>query len=356
VTSDQIRAPSGPAVARQIGAPALVGLITAIAIDAIGNAPTLIQLVVPTGLGSAVWWLHATRPAAQAAPPALSRRRVRIALLVAAAIALVGVGLVAGLAIEWRRTALVLTAWLLAVAAVLLLLPKIPRPASRLAVPLTAAGIGCAIGLTVFELSVIGRFAFFPPQPALSTVPRQLSTPDGLVYRMRAIGDFPLVETADDRFKVHVRWATREGADKTHIATTRAAVRIADVVVSVTGTQPGRVGLNGRTTVVPPEGLRTGPVTVRSAGARIEVGADRLRVAFTLEGGVVSRIDLTIPGAYRGQLRGLFGNFDDNPADDLRLHDGTLIRHGGEPGAVQDVIDGRFARSWRLRPEQGLLG
>jgi hypothetical protein len=281
---------------------------------------------------------------------------VRLILLAMAAVALVGVGVVAGLAVEWRPTALILGAWLLALVGVVLSLPRTPAPLSRAAPPLVAAGIGCAIGLSVFELGVVARYAFFPPEPPPSTVSRQLTTPDRLVYNMRAIGDFPLTETTDDRMRVHVRWKTRDTGGRTEIVTTAVAVRIGDVVVAVDGEEPERIRVNGEGTAVPEQGWRAGEVTIRRSGATTEVSAGRLRVALATQDGVVSRIDLSVPADYRGQLRGLLGDFDGDPANDLRLRDGTIVRHGGDRASVQDVIDGRFAKSWRLRPEQGLLG
>jgi len=176
VSGGQTTAPGGPPVAREIVVPALVGIITSIVTDAVGNAPTAVQLLVATGLGGGVWWLLAGRNrasrSAEAAASAdeqyvrISRRTLRRALLVAAAIALIGVGVVAGLAIEWRPTAVILTAWLLALIGVVLGLPRMPAPWSTAAVPLAAAGVGCAVGLTVFELGVVGQVRVLPAAAA----------------------------------------------------------------------------------------------------------------------------------------------------------------------------------------------
>jgi hypothetical protein len=349
VSSDQIATHGGPPVAREILVPALVGIITSIVTDAIGGAPTIVQLLVAAVLGLAVWWLLARRT------PGRQRRTVRLALLIAAGVVLVGVGVVAGLAVEWRDDSLVIAAWLFALVGVLLGLSRAPRPLSVAALPLAAAGIAGALGLTVFEAAVVARFRWFPPQPPAAAVARQLTTPDRLNYRIRAIGDFPLTETADDRLKVHVRWAARPVSTGTQIVTTDVGVRIGAVVAQVDGSQPHRIRLNAQTTTIPAQGLRVGGVTVRRAGATTQLTTGQLRVALTTDDGVVNRVDLTFPAGYRGALRGLLGDFDGDPGNDLRLRDGTILRYGADPASVQRLIDGEFATSWRLRPGQGQL-
>jgi von Willebrand factor type D domain len=368
VSSDQAPPRTGPPLAREIVVPALVGIIISVVTDAIGNAPASLQLVVATALGGVVWWLlrrgaavpGRTEPAQQGAeaaqPPWSARRGLRVALVIAAALALVGAGIVAGLAIEWRPTALVIGAWLLVVGAVVSL-PRLPVTLSTAVMPLAAAAIGSAVGLTVFEAGVVARFELMPPEPPPQTVARQLDTFDQLSYGMRAIGDFPVAESEDERLQVHERWSTAERDGRTEVVVAAVGVRIDDVVTVVDGTHPDEIQVDGEATTIPEGGMSRGGVTLERSGSALRLTSDSLSVDIDTAHNAISRVSIqNLHPDFQGEMRGLLGDWDGDPANDLQLRDGTVIRFEGDPAAVQDVIDGDFADSWRLRPEQGLLG
>jgi hypothetical protein len=174
-------------------------------------------------------------------------------------------------------------------------------------------------------------------------------TLDGLAYDFMAIGDFVLVGTADGRVEIQARL-------QPYGTLTSAAVTTGIVVRD--GRDRVEWRLDGRQVVVNgiPRTLERGTsVRLRSHGVLrhddegllfLSSLGDRLRVEFGYD-----CVDYSLyPAAHRaGRLRGLFGNFDGDPDNDLRSADGQVVDQLDPEGPdYRRPLYERFGESWRV--------
>lgn len=197
------------------------------------------------------------------------------------------------------------------------------------------------------------------PLPGSGFGDPHMLTLDGLAYDFMAIGDFVLMRTVDvpgQPIEIQARlqpYGTRTAAAvTTGIAVgdgrDRVEWRLEDRQLLVNGVprtlEPGAV-IRLRSHAV----LRhdaDGPLLVTSLG-------DRLRVFFNTES-----VDYTFRVARHraGKVRGLFGNFDGDPDNDLQSADGQIVNHQSTDAPdYQRPLYARFGESWRVSPSAALF-
>ncbi|KAM3596113.1 uncharacterized protein V6R79_008319 [Siganus canaliculatus] len=83
-----------------------------------------------------------------------------------------------------------------------------------------------------------------------------------------------------------------------------------------------------------PQNLNNGTVTVYQEGASYVIMTDfGLRVTYDL----VYHVTVTVPGNYRGKTCGLCGNFNEDPADEFQMPNGSLTKSSQTFGAAWKV-------------------
>ncbi|HST48548.1 VWD domain-containing protein [Jatrophihabitans sp.] len=197
------------------------------------------------------------------------------------------------------------------------------------AVETGAATIGTLILITVAGLAaLIGWNIFGDPH---------LATPDRFTYDLQSVGEFHLLEVPDEGIDIQARF-TPSGPNVSLFNT--VAFEINDTWVELGN---GTLKINGV-----PTSLSGGTSYDLGDGAAVlHTGrfysvlwpgyGDRLSLMWS-----GSNVGLHVPKTMR--TRGLLGNSNGNPADDLELRDGTPL-----PANTSDtVLHGRFADSWRI--------
>ncbi len=175
---------------------------------------------------------------------------------------------------------------------------------------------------------------------------------DNVAYDFHAVGEFVLAEsTHGTSFTIQARqagWgngaavfsavAARVGTDRVGIYAGQSNAFINGVQTPVTGVTQ----LPGGGTISPqPDGsyLVAWP------------GSERLKV---YNNGSHLNIYVLVPAYQRGHVRGLFGSYNGNPADDFALRDGTPM---SAPLTFEQLYRGpnSFAQSWRITQAESLF-
>jgi len=184
-----------------------------------------------------------------------------------------------------------------------------------------------------------------------------IDTLDGLSYSFQSAGEFVLIEAVDGPpFVVQTRQVPADGicagvAVNAAVATFAGDQRVvfsrdADMPVRIDG-EP--VALDGGLLA-----LGGGAILERGAGLEEEYelswpSGERLRVR--VEPGVLVDAAVALPEGRRSQVRGLLGDFDGTPDNDLTLRDGDALREPVE----WSVLVGEFADAWRVGPRESLF-
>lgn len=167
------------------------------------------------------------------------------------------------------------------------------------------------------------------PGPGGSSGDPHLVTFDGGRYSFHAVGDYVIAKSESDDFEVQARYVRQPGHNDSISFNRGVAARVGTSVIAFNDNQQATTGspvtatLDGRplpltdTETALPGGatvrLRSGdPVVHWPDGTELAAGS---RV-----GGPMS---ITLARARWGQVRGLFGNADRNPSNDLTAADGT---------------------------------
>ena len=161
-------------------------------------------------------------------------------------------------------------------------------------------------------------------------------TLDGLKYTFNGKGEFTLIETPNGRFTLQARMVeATDGGGNNVQATVFSAVVAKQNDSDTVQFEVSRRGLdalvNGRRIVltdVPQQEFTN--VIVTDKGNRT-ISAQFLDGAFVEvreENGIISVLLVNLPDSLRGVTRGLMGNFNGNPSDDL------IPKSGGEPLSV----------------------
>lgn len=186
-----------------------------------------------------------------------------------------------------------------------------------------------------------------------------LTTFDGHGYDLQAKGEVVLVESVDDDvpFDVHARFEPNDRPDAPeacrYVTWGRAlGVRLGDVRLQArTGTSGLEVSVDGQR--IEPPALPPLPpgYSLELAGADATLtDPDGTRVAVKARFRTLT-VSVSPAEIWRGRLRGLLGDFDGDPQDDLRSRDGTLF----EVPVSFDDLYGPLATSWRLSQDESLL-
>ncbi len=176
-----------------------------------------------------------------------------------------------------------------------------------------------------------------------------LVTIDGLKYDFQAVGEFALADSGD--LLVHIRQRPfRDG--KTIAGNGAVAARVAGRRVAIYADQKPQLRVDGK-----PEELAAGPLelakgaVVRASGGTYVITwpeGDRLTV---ISAGDHLNLRLAPASGRRGKVRGLLGNYDGDPTNDLAGADGKAQPL---PLSFRDLY-GAFADAWRIKQTESLF-
>lgn len=177
-----------------------------------------------------------------------------------------------------------------------------------------------------------------------------LLTFDSLSYDFQAAGDYVAATDPTGGFEIQYRFSRRLGGSAAISYNRGVAARVGDSVIAFgddADTTPGiamAVTLDGQPLAVAATATNLpGGATVRLAdGDRVVRWSDgtQLRVG---PRSVYSTAAITLAPARYGKVRGLLGNADRDPANDLAARDGTLVQDVRNPAQIYDG----FGASWR---------
>ncbi|XXF75406.1 VWD domain-containing protein [Myxococcaceae bacterium GXIMD 01537] len=190
--------------------------------------------------------------------------------------------------------------------------------------------------------------------PGTSWGDPHIVTFDGLAYDFQAVGEFVVLQSTEGaplqvqlrqrplgtsrRVAVNTAVAAALGADRVALYTGKspplfvngAAAPLADgAMLDLTG--GGRVSLRGNTYTL------TWPA---STGERVEVGLASNHLD----------VRLALPPSRKGQVHGIFGNFNNDRSDDVATRDGTIL----SSPTFQEFY-GSFVDSWRVVQAESLF-
>jgi hypothetical protein len=178
-----------------------------------------------------------------------------------------------------------------------------------------------------------------------------LITPDGRVYDFMAVGDYLLVGSTDpgDDFEVQVRYRQPDG-DEDFSWNEAVAMNVLGDIVEVYAKEWDRreIVVNGDAFEA-----RNGMHVRLEGGGAISVENWEISVSWpdrslvhvkpTSIERVLAAVDVHLPEERRGRVEGLLGNFDGNPANDLRIRNGAILQ---DPSTSDLYMD--FRQSWRI--------
>ncbi len=194
-----------------------------------------------------------------------------------------------------------------------------------------------------------------PPQPEQDgrtyNDPR-IVTIDSQYHDFQAAGEFTLIESTTGDLKIQVRQQPvgnnprSNVSDNTAVATVLGGKRIGiykDQGLLIDG-QPIQIANNNSLVVGDGRIYREGNIytVVYPNGEQLVakvVGTTRVNV------------NVYLTEERQGKVKGLLGNFNNNPKDDLAKHDGTVIP---EPVSQQQLY-GEYADSWRVNQAESLF-
>lgn len=188
-----------------------------------------------------------------------------------------------------------------------------------------------------------------------------LSSSDGFYYDFQAIGDYVLSQARDasDSFEVQVRYGKATASDPwccgNYSFNKAVAMNVAgDVVELYAQTNTIDVYINGEKRALDAGSLmlqlpKGGSLRVSDNGATV-TWPDRSYVSVSRSHSVLLDLRLYLPGSRWQGVKGLLGNFDGDPSNDIQLQDGTVIRDP-EPADYYQ----QYRRDWRVSPERSLF-
>jgi von Willebrand factor type D domain len=181
-------------------------------------------------------------------------------------------------------------------------------------------------------------------------------TQDGLLYAFEAAGEFVLAKTTQpgDSFEVQVRQQPA-GNSSSISAVTQVAARVGSDRVTFGVGRPDLVWVNGS-----PLSLTTGEIVYLSSGQIVRVSSSVYEVAWNTG----EAIGVTDQGSFLAVQAGTGGNNspgtvvglaggspDGNPANDLRLPDGTVLPQPLTSAQLYTT----FANAWRVSQATSLF-
>ncbi|WP_161962457.1 VWD domain-containing protein [Nocardioides speluncae] len=175
-----------------------------------------------------------------------------------------------------------------------------------------------------------------------------IATLDGLAYDLQSVGEFHLLEVPDDGIDVQARFGPRGD----NISAMKSiAAEINDVLVEIKGET---LRIDGEV-----QPLVTGEIFDLGDGASVVRNGRKFAVTWPGHG---ERLTMLVDG-WSGAMgvgfrvpegattRGLLGNNNGDPQDDLALRDGTQLNAATSAAELH----GRFADSWRITDEESVF-
>ena len=281
---------------------------------------------------------------------ATARRSVLLVLLTVAVLLLALAVLVAGVSLGM---AVAVVAWLL----LLVLAARWARGVSDAVrdVLVNVAVVSVGGALAIGGVPVIERVAFEvrPPSPPEDARAYEITTFDGAIYSLRAVGDFVVAELPQADMEVQGRLEARTDAGQRHILLTALAVRRGGDHIAIRAGLEPQLRVNDR-----PLALVDGSAPV-PGGATVERTGKRYRMTWTdlaelsVNAEESDSLDfefrIMAPEQQRGPVRGLLGNADGDRRNDLSTPQGRVFQQPTEGDAASQArIDGAFADSWRV--------
>ncbi len=197
-----------------------------------------------------------------------------------------------------------------------------------------------------------------PPSLAGSFGDPHLITYDGLSYDFQAAGDY--VVATDDRadFLVQFRYARREAGAPTVSYNRGVAAKVGPSVIafgddsSTDFRAPLNATLDGQPlNITPTPTPLPGGASVVLRGKYREVSwADGTTLSVGLRAAVTTHT-LTLAPTRHGRVRGLFGNANSQPGDDLTSREGRTVQDARQA----EQLYGAFGASWRVSEGQSLF-
>jgi hypothetical protein len=189
------------------------------------------------------------------------------------------------------------------------------------------------------ELARMSAFIPFLFSPNVYGDPH-IATLDGRSYDLQAVGEFHLIEAPDYGVDVQARFKPFPGSTQVS-GLAEVSFKVGADTVQIASASD--VQVNGVSKVIPANSflaLPDGGGLVSSGGRLMVVWPGvGLRPRLYWQGGSIAM--WLPPGAH---TKGLLGNNDGDPLNDLAMSDGTAI----PAGSSASVIYGRFADSWRV--------
>ena len=188
-----------------------------------------------------------------------------------------------------------------------------------------------------------------PPAPPVGATASSYGDPhlitlDGLAYDFQAVGEFVLIEaTSSAPFLVQVRYGAVAGSDVASEATA-VATKLGTARVTVDLARPDLVEVEG-------VALNLASAVGGASVGDGEIYYDGEAVTIVYASGEQLRIDLfadflntSVSIAATREVRGLLGNNDGDPTNDIALPDGTVL---AQPVSFEELY-GLYADAWRI--------
>ncbi|XP_070567955.1 sushi domain-containing protein 2-like [Ptychodera flava] len=199
-----------------------------------------------------------------------------------------------------------------------------------------------------------------PPRPAAVFGDPHFTTLDGLKYTFNDKGEFTLIKTIDDRIELQGRFEQITDDQGNEVAATvLTAIAVQDklnnadkVEVRLAEETTLELLINGETVDFGgQEWLDFSGIAIQTSER--EPGDNVTKLTIMLERGFGIELDsindmmslqFLLPPTLKNMITGLFGNWNDDPSDDLRTPDGTVVPADSTP----DDIFYNFGRAWEI--------
>ena len=190
-----------------------------------------------------------------------------------------------------------------------------------------------------------------------------LKTFDGLGYSFQAVGEFTLAESLDGSLVVQTRQLPAGSRVSLNYA---VAAQVGDDRIAVYHGEPVPLWINGK-----PANLSDKRYYGLPAGGRIylnesdgvhdsnvyniywppNAAGQSARLEISVLSGHINIYNFELPSQYRGKIRGLLGNFNDDLNDEISTREGRAFAQPVE----FDALYGEYAESWRVTDETSLF-
>ena len=281
-----------------------------------------------------------------------TRQSALLALLTVAVLLLALAVLLAGVSLG---IAVAVVAWLLLLVSAARWARAVSDALRDVLVNVAVVSVGGA--LAIGGVPVVERVAFevWPPRPPEDARAREITTLDGVVYPLRAVGDFVYAELPDMDMEVQGRREARTDSGQRRILLTALAVRSGSDRIAIRAGSEPELRVNDRPLALTSGSAPVsvpGEATVQRTGKQYQiVWTDLAELSVNAEEADSLNFEfrITAPEQERGPVRGLLGNADGEKSNDLTTPGGRVLPTEGD-AASQAQIDGLFADSWRAPP------